>query len=146
MECIILPCSRAGALPHAGHLLWKRILMLYTVVKDIGNVRVVQVLVENIMFDNYEQVFNRIKLAISQDDNWIVLDLARVAFMDSLNLGMLVPLLLYARRFGGALAIINPKPIIHQLFTTLSLDKIIPVYDNVEEAAAAFKTLAEEDL
>jgi anti-sigma B factor antagonist len=109
--------------------------MIYTVIKDIAGIRVVQVLVEDIMFDNYEAVFDKIRQAVNDDDNMILLDMARVRFMDSISLGMLVPLQLYARRMQGAMAVMNLQPAIADMFKVLSLDKIIRVYDNVDEAA-----------
>lgn len=109
--------------------------MIYTVIKDTNGIRVVQVLVEDIMFDNYEEVFNRIRQAVNDDDNRILLDMARVRFIDSISLGMLVPLQLYAKRMLGGMAVMNLQPKIRDLFKAMSLDKIIRVYDNVEEAA-----------
>jgi anti-anti-sigma factor len=116
--------------------------MIYTVIKDVNGIRVVQVLVENILFDNYEQVFNKIRQAVNDDDNLIVLDMARVRFIDSISLGMLVPLQLYARRMRGDMGVMALQPKIRELFKALSLDKIIKVYDNVNEAAQAMSESA----
>lgn len=112
--------------------------MIYTTVKESGNVRIIKLLVDSIMFNNYDTVFDRIKISISDDYCDIVLDMERVAFMDSLSIGMLVPLLLYAKRMGGGLAVANLQPEIRKLFEILRLDKIIPVYDDVKSAAAGF--------
>ena len=114
--------------------------MIYTSVKDIDYIRVITVLVDVVQFGNYEDVFNKIKASISDSDNLIILDLSRVKFMDSLSLGMLVPLLLYTRRLGGEMAIVAPDPKIKGLFKLLRLDRIMNIHDSVDEA----RTILEE--
>ena len=112
--------------------------MMYTLVKDMDEVRVITILVEVIQFSNYEEVFTKIKNAISEFNAFIVLDLAKVKFMDSLSLGMLVPLLLYTRRLGGDMIIVVEDKKIMDLFRMLRLDKILRISDTVEEAAKYF--------
>ena len=104
--------------------------------KEIDDVRIIRLLVDAIMFENYEEIFNRIKVAINEDYNRIVLDLEKVTFMDSISLGMLVPLLLYTRRMEGEMAVASLKPNIRDLFETLRLDKIISVYADTDDAVA----------
>ena len=117
--------------------------MIYTAVTDKDDVRIIRLLVDNIMFHNYEQIFNKIKGSISDDISFIVLDMEKVAFMDSLSIGMLVPLLLYARRLDGDLVVVNAQDNIRKLFEILRLDKIIRLYGNVDEAVASFGTVEE---
>ena len=116
--------------------------MMYIKVKDVDGIRVLIVLVEVIQFSNYEEVFNKIKSTISDLSSLIVLDLTRVKFMDSLSLGMLVPLLLYTRRLGGDLALVATDPKVKELFRILRLDRIMKIQDSVEEA---IKSLEEGD-
>jgi anti-sigma B factor antagonist len=113
--------------------------MIYTTVKEKGDVRIVKLLVENILFNNHEEIFNKIKTSISEEFCFIVLDAERVEFMDSLSIGMLVPLLLYSKRMGGGLAVASPRKNIRELFEILRLDKIIPVFDDVDAAVASFE-------
>ncbi len=110
--------------------------MIYTMIKDIDEVRVITVLVEVIQFSNYEDVFAKIKNAISDFNAFIVLDLSKVQFMDSLSLGMLVPLLLYTKRLGGDMMIAAKDERLRNLFTMLQLDKILTVCATVEEAVS----------
>lgn len=117
--------------------------MIYTTVKEKQDVRIIKLLADSIMFNNYEEIFNKIKLNITDDYNRIVLDMERVTFMDSLSLGMLVPLLLYTRRMGGNLAVIRLDERIRDLFRVLNLDRIIKVYENEEQAV---NELVREDL
>ena len=111
--------------------------MIYTTVKEKQNIRIVKLLADTIMFDNYEEIFNKIKQNITEDYNFIVLDMGRVTFMDSLSLGMLVPLLLYTRRMGGNMAVVNLDENIRKLFRMLNLDRIIQVFGGEDEAVAA---------
>lgn len=111
--------------------------MIYTTVKEKQCIRIVKLLSDSIMFDNYEEIFNKIKQNITEDYNFIILDMERVTFMDSLSLGMLVPLLLYTRRMGGNMAVINLDENIRNLFRMLNLDSIIRVFKDEDSAVAA---------
>ncbi|MEW6201635.1 MAG: STAS domain-containing protein [bacterium] len=112
--------------------------MIYTIVNDHGDVRVISLLADVIQFNNYEEIFGKVKNHISDEAYQIVLDMEKVQFMDSLSLGMLVPLLLYAKRLGGSLRIAQLNPNIYKLLNTLQLDKIISIYDSVDEAVKSF--------
>lgn len=108
-------------------------------VVDKNDVRIIRLLIDSVVFSNYDQVFKSIKNAISDDDSRIVLDMEKVEFMDSLSIGMLVPLLLYARRMGGDLVVTQLNGHIRELFSVLRLDRILQVYETVEEAVAGFE-------
>ena len=112
--------------------------MIYTSIDDYDDVRVVKLLVDEIMFNNYEEILGKVKSAISDEYNMIVLDMEKVSFMDSLSLGMLVPLLLYTKRLGGAMKIARPNDTIKKLFGILQIDKILEVYDSVDGAVESF--------
>jgi len=119
--------------------------MMYTRVKDEGDIRIISVLVEVVQFGNYEEVFNKIKSSISDMNSVIVLDLSRVKFMDSLSLGMLVPLLLYTRRLGGELALVAPDKKIKELFRLLRLDRILNIHDGLDEAIQTLREKMEQE-
>jgi anti-sigma B factor antagonist len=112
--------------------------MLYTNVQDMEDVRVVQVLADMVQFNNYEDIFNRVRAQISDAANQVVLDLSRVTFMDSISIGMLVPVILYARRLGGDLKVAGLTPMIKNLFKMLRMDRVIEVYPDVPSAVASF--------
>lgn len=112
--------------------------MLYTNVQDVDDVRVVQVLADVVQFNNYEEIFNRVRAQISDAANRMVLDLSRVKFMDSISLGMLVPLILYARRLGGDLKVCGLTATISELFKVLRLDRVVDVFDDCNAAVRSF--------
>ncbi|HPN95565.1 MAG: STAS domain protein [bacterium ADurb.Bin236] len=120
--------------------------MIYTLVKDIEQTRVVTVLVEVIQFTNYEETFAKVRSSFSDYNCNICLDLSRVKFMDSLALGMLAPLLLFARRLGGDMVVVIKDPKINELFGALHLNKVIKVFNSVESAVAWFREREEADV
>jgi anti-anti-sigma factor len=112
--------------------------MIYTLIKDHDEVRVITILVEVIQFNNYEDVLTKVKGAISDFNCMIVLDLSKVKFMDSISLGMLVPLLLYTRRLGGDMVTVVKDEKLRQMFNMLQLGKILTVCETVEEGIGRF--------
>jgi anti-anti-sigma factor len=118
--------------------------MIYTLVKDVEETRVVTVLVEVIQFTNYEETFSKVRSSFSDYNCNICLDLSRVKFMDSLALGMLAPLLLFARRLGGDMVVVIKDPKISDLFAALHLNKVMKVFSSVDGAVAWFREKEEE--
>ncbi len=115
--------------------------VIYTTVTDRRGVRIIKLLADQIMFHNYDQVFKKVKNAISEDDNLIVLDMEKVTFMDSISMGMMVPLLLYTRRVGGELVVTGLCDDIKALFAMLRLDNIIQIKSSVAEAVTLLKAM-----
>jgi anti-anti-sigma factor len=113
--------------------------MIYTLIKDYDDVRIITILVEVIQFSNYEEVFAKVKAMISDINTEIVLDLSKVKFMDSISLGMLVSLLLYTRRLGGDLAIVVEDEKLREMFRILQLNKILTMCRTTDEAVGKFR-------
>jgi anti-anti-sigma factor len=68
----------------------------------------------------------------------IVLNLKEVDYIDSEGLGMLVGLLVSARNRAGELKLASPCKRIKDLLRRTKLDTIFGVYENNDEAVAAF--------
>jgi anti-sigma B factor antagonist len=68
----------------------------------------------------------------------IIVDLKGVDYVDSEGLGMLVGLLVSARNRSGELALASPAMRIKDLLRRTNLDTIFRVYENNDEAVAAF--------
>ncbi len=68
----------------------------------------------------------------------ILLDASGVEFVDSTGLGSLVSLL---KIMGatGELAIAGPRPAVRKLFTVTRLDRVMRLYDSVDDAANALR-------
>lgn len=68
----------------------------------------------------------------------IVVNIAGVDHIDSEALGMLVGLLVSARNRAGELTLASPATRVKDLLRRTSLDTIFRVYENNDEAVAAF--------
>ncbi len=68
----------------------------------------------------------------------IVVNLKGVDYIDSGGLGMLVGLLVSARNRGGELKLASPRKRVKDALQRTNLDTIFTVYENNDEAVAAF--------
>ena len=69
----------------------------------------------------------------------MVLNLAGITYIDSGGLGILVGLLVSARNRGGELKLVSPRKRVKDLLRRTNLDTIFGVYENNDEAVAAFR-------
>jgi anti-sigma B factor antagonist len=69
----------------------------------------------------------------------IVIDLNGVDYIDSGGLGILVGLLVSARNRGGELKLVSPRKRVKDVLRRTNLDTIFGVYENNDEAVAAFR-------
>jgi anti-sigma B factor antagonist len=67
----------------------------------------------------------------------VVIDLSDVPFMDSAGLGALIGGIRRAREHGGDVAVACSRPTLTRLLHTTGFDRIVPVTDTVDAAAAA---------
>ena len=65
--------------------------------------------------------------------NRVVIDAAQIEFVDSTGLGAIVSLL---KQMGpaGELAVAAPSPAVRKLFTITRLDRVIKLYDSLDDA------------
>jgi anti-sigma B factor antagonist len=74
----------------------------------------------------------------------LLIDLSSVPFMDSAGLGALIGGIRRAREAGGDVAVSCSRPTLIRLLHTTGFDRIVPVAETVDEAAAALVGAAEE--
>ena len=67
----------------------------------------------------------------------LLIDLSQVPFMDSAGLGALIGGIRRVREAGGEVAVSCSRPTLTRLLHTTGFDRIVPVTETVEEAAAA---------
>lgn len=72
------------------------------------------------------------------DDLDIVVDLTGVGFIDSAGLGVLVSLFKAARRHGRRAAYVNAGEEVMRVMAIIKLDRILEVYDDMDQALRAF--------
>jgi anti-sigma B factor antagonist len=66
----------------------------------------------------------------------VVLDLANVAFLDSVGLSVIIGGYKRLHRRGAALYIANPQPVVRKVLGLTRVDALIPTYDSVADAEA----------
>lgn len=74
----------------------------------------------------------------------VVIDLSDVPFMDSAGLGALIGGIRRARENGGEVAVACRRPTLTRLLHTTGFDRIVPVTESVEDAAAALPSTADD--
>lgn len=64
----------------------------------------------------------------------VIVDMDKVSFIDSSGLGVLVSALRRARERDGAVRIVCGRDNILKIFRITGLDKVFPIFSNMEEA------------
>ena len=73
----------------------------------------------------------------------LLIDLSSVPFMDSAGLGALIGGIRRAREAGGDVAVSCSRPTLIRLLHTTGFDRIVPVAETVDEAAAALASASD---
>jgi len=81
---------------------------------------------------------NRFVEAVTSGGRHVVVDLAKVTFIDSSGLGALVGGLKTARQYGGDLRIASPSTQAKSLLKLTSLDQVFRAHPTLEDAVTAF--------
>jgi anti-sigma B factor antagonist len=66
----------------------------------------------------------------------VIFDLRQVSFMDASGLGVLAAAWRRARSMGGAVRLLSPDQRVMRILEITHLDKVLPVYERLEEATA----------
>lgn len=82
----------------------------------------------------YERHVGRL---IEAGERHLVLDLSRVARIDSIGVGGLVQMLVRIRKRGGSLKLAAPTPFVRNVLTITKLTTVFDIYDSVDRALAA---------
>lgn len=72
--------------------------------------------------------------AIEDGCSNVIIDMNQVSFIDSSGLGVLVSALRRARERDGAVRIVCDRDNILKIFRITGLDKVFPIFANVDEA------------
>ncbi len=84
-------------------------------------------------------------LASLADEPRVLIDLSDVPFMDSAGLGALIGGIRRAREAEGEVVVACSRPTLTRLLHTTGFDRIVPVTESIEEAAAAFGQSNDDD-
>ena len=80
----------------------------------------------------------RVSQAIQEETCCIVVDMVEVKWMNSSGLGMLMASLTTLRGSGGDLKLANVSDRVRRPIEVTKLDKVIRMYDSLEEAVKSF--------
>ena len=78
----------------------------------------------------------RIRGAIDEGANTVVVDLSATTLIDSTSLGVLLGGMKRLREQDGQIRLVVPRPEVRRIFEITMLDRIFPLHDTQEEALA----------
>ena len=81
-----------------------------------------------------DQISNRLDELFEQGVSKLVFDFTGVSFMSSTGLGQIMRAYRTACGNGGFVKIVNPQPLIADVFRVTKLDKLLGIFPTVEEA------------
>jgi anti-anti-sigma factor len=68
----------------------------------------------------------------------VIVDLSKVGFLASIGIRLLVAGAQAQTKIGGKMVIMRPDEVARRILKTTGIDKLLPVYENERDAAAAF--------
>lgn len=67
----------------------------------------------------------------------VVVDMSRVAFVDSSIIGVLISCHRRAHAAGGRIALVGLQPVLYKMFDRMGLTGVLTIYDTVEQVPRA---------
>lgn len=111
-------------------------VVLSTFLKEIGGVAVIELRGE-IDLSTSPSFKEKVYETIESGKKDVVIDLNGLEFMDSTGLGVLVAALKKTSMEGGSIRLVCAKRNIMKVFTITGLDKVFPIYDNLQRCLDA---------
>jgi stage II sporulation protein AA (anti-sigma F factor antagonist) len=68
----------------------------------------------------------------------VIVDLSKVPFLASIGIRLLVAGAQAQAKIGGKMILMKPDEVARRILKTTGIDKLMPVYENERDAAAAF--------
>jgi len=88
---------------------------------------------------NAPEIKEKIKEEMNKNKVNIVINLDKVSYIDSSGIGVLISSLSNLKKVGGALKLINVYASVRKVFELTKLTSFFDIYDNEDDALAAFK-------
>ncbi len=86
-------------------------------------------------YSELEQAFNRL---MEEHIYKFIVDLSGVDYMSSTGAGVFIGMLRLSQEHNGNIVLVNPKPMIRDLFDLLGLTNLFVVTDNMKKALKGF--------
>lgn len=68
----------------------------------------------------------------------VIVDLSKVPFLASIGIRLLVAGAQAQTKIGGKMVIMKPDELARRILKTTGIDKLLPIYENDQDATAAF--------
>ncbi len=89
--------------------------------------------IDYVTYPDMKKLFMRLT---ADEKNKFIIDLNKVTYIDSSGLGSITSLHIKTSKNGGFVKIISTNPEINKILKLTGLSKVIPVYENLDEALA----------
>ena len=87
--------------------------------------------------ESAEFLADNLRRILDRDEGHVLLDLSKINYIDSTGIGELVGYLARHGDRGRKLILVNPSERIRKLLKLAQLDKLFPIFDDLESAVAA---------
>ena len=83
-----------------------------------------------------ERLDAAVKGLIQKEQKHFIFDIAKLEYVDSSGIGMLVSSLTNIRKAGGDMKVAGANPRIRRIFSMTGVDTMLPMFNSVAEASA----------
>ena len=106
--------------------------------RPIGNVTIIDVSGNVTLTDGADQVRDKVRSLMQQGQKHVLVNLAKVSYMDSAGLGELVQAYSTVSKQGGKLKLVSPTKRLKDLLVITKLSTVFESFDNEDLAVASF--------
>lgn len=106
--------------------------------KQLGSVTVIELNGDVLGGPDANELHGKLRDLLNQGKKNIVIDLAKVEYMNSSGLGMMTSMLSTVKSAGGTLALANPAERIKSLLAITKLNQLFKTFDDIDQAVASF--------
>jgi anti-anti-sigma factor len=107
--------------------------------RKVGNVVVIDIEGKILLGDGDVEIKQTVDELLSKNQREILLNLAKVPYVDSAGLGEIIRCFTAARKAGGSFKLLAPN---QRLIDLLTITKLVNVFDWYSEEAAALKSFS----
>ena len=99
-------------------------------------------IVGDLTYANREHFKTAIETVRQKGCRYLVLNMAEVRFVDSSGLGLLALVAQNFKLTQGKVSMLRPQSYVREIMTLANIPKLIPVYDNEQDALSAYQLAA----
>jgi anti-sigma B factor antagonist len=105
--------------------------------RSVGNITILEVAGNVTLTDGAEQMRDKVRSVLQEGGKHVLVNLAKVSYMDSAGLGELVQAYSTVAKQGGKLKLVSPTKRLKDL---LVITKLATVFDSFDDEEAAIKS------